>query len=32
MVIEGIVASRQRTSQREFLVKVRGLTEPIWQP
>ncbi len=31
MVIEGVIATRQRTSQREFLLKVRGM-EPVWQP
>lgn len=31
MVIEGVIATRQRSNQREFLLKVKGM-EPVWQP
>lgn len=30
--VEGIVASRMRGKEREFLVKWRGLAEAVWQP
>jgi hypothetical protein len=32
MEVEGIVASRHRGKEREFLVKWKELPEPIWQP
>lgn len=31
-MVEGIITSRQKGKDREFLVKFKGIAEPTWQP